>query len=515
MSSSPSLADDARTRDLRARAALVKVILEAVPGGVVHVALDGEIIEANAEALRILGYRWDELTRRYVVSFETATLREDGTPCAVDEYPVAQTLATREPAGPTTIGVRRPDGETSWAVFRAVPARNDAGQITGVLVTFVDITERKRAEEEGRRSETVWRTLAENLPDFVIVVGRDLRIRSINRVLPEHEMSAVIGSPADSYIEEAQREEWRQHFTGVLETGTPCVFETRAPGHNGGIVWFESRFVPLMESGRVESVLIVARDITERRTMIAQLAEKERLASIGMLSASVAHEIMNPLTSVLASLDFAMSDRCPPGARHTKALLDAREAAARMQQIVRDLRALGRTDAEDFFYVDVRPVIQTAVRLVGAEILRNVRVRVELEDVPDVLASESRLCQVFINLLTNAAHAVNEGPACPTSEREILVRTRTAKGGELVGVDISDTGPGIQPEHMARIFEPFFTTKRTGTGLGLSISKESLERMGGCIEVASRPGEGATFTVWLSTSRVPARAHVRANTDQS
>ncbi len=477
----------------------MKVIIEAVPGGVVHVALDGSIVEANAEALRFLGFRFDDLTERYISAFETETLKEDGSPCPVEDYPVAQVLVTGKPSGPMTIGVRRPDGDTYWAVFRAVPARDAGGALTGAIVTFIDITERRRFEEALRRSEAAWRSLAENLPDTVLIVGRDERIRSINRLItrtPEE----VIGARASDFIDAAYREEWQRHFQTVLATGVPVRFETRSPYVDGRVVWWETRLVPIQEGGEVERVVVVGGDMTERRAMIAQLAEKERLASAGMLSASVAHEIMNPLTSVLASLDFAMSDRCPPGARQMKALLDAREGAARMQQIVRDLRTLGRAGSAEFFYVDVREVLETAIRLAGPDFASNIRVHVELGEVPDVLASESRLCQVFINLLTNAAHALAERPV---DEREIRVRTRTDEAANMVAIEFHDTGVGIASENLERIFDPFFTTKQTGTGLGLSISKESLERMGGRIEVQSRLGEGTTFTVWLSTTRVP------------
>jgi PAS domain S-box-containing protein len=490
-----------RRSGLQAQANLVKVILDAVPGGVVHVAIDGSIVEANDEALRILGYRFDDLTQRFVASFDMTTLREDGSPYPMSEYPVARVLATGERQGPVTIGVRRPDGETSWAVFRAVPARDTTGALTGAIVTFIDITERKHAEEELRRSEVKWRSLAENLPDFVVMVDRDARILSCNRLFSEYELEQVIGSAVSTYFDESYRDEWRAHFTSVLETGSPARLELRGAGRGGTSVWYEQVILPIVVEGeRVERVMLVGRDVTERRSMIARLAEKERLASIGMLSASVAHEVMNPLTYVLANLDFALSDRCPPGARKTKALLDAREGAARMQQIVWDLRALGRTGTEELFYVDARSVLETALRLVGPEVSKNVRVSVELTEVPGVLASESRLCQVFINLLINAAHAMNDRPV---GEREIRVRTLSDEAAALVGVEIADTGSGIEPEYLGRIFDPFFTTKPTGTGLGLSISKEALERMGGRIDVQSEPGRGTAFTVWLSTTRVP------------
>jgi signal transduction histidine kinase len=169
-----------------------------------------------------------------------------------------------------------------------------------------------------------------------------------------------------------------------------------------------------------------------------------------------------------------------------------------MQQIVWDLRALGRAGGEELFYVDARSVLETALRLSGPEVGRTSRVTLDLQEVPGVLASESRLCQVFINLLVNAAQAMEDREA---GEREIKVRTRHDEGANLVAVDIADNGVGIASGLLERIFEPFYTTKQSGTGLGLSISKDILERMGGRIAVESAVGKGTTFTVWLSTTR--------------
>ncbi len=155
--------------DLRRSQELTRRLIEAMPGGVVHVAIDGAIQRANAEALRILGLSHDEITGKYTVDFETQTIFEDGSPCAVADYPVTKALMTGQAQAPVTIGVRRPDGEVAWAVFTAVPVKDEDGATTGAVVTFLDITARKQLEADlvqARKMEGLGRLAGGIAHDF-------------------------------------------------------------------------------------------------------------------------------------------------------------------------------------------------------------------------------------------------------------------------------------------------------------------------------------------------------------
>lgn len=143
-------------------------IVETVPSGIVQVDADGAIRLANEQAQRILGLRFDELTKLYVSDFDAKTIWEDGTPCESRDYPVSRCLATGEPQPGVTIGVQRPDGTISWAIYSAMPLRDPkSGALSGAVVTFLDITERKRVEEELWESKRVLSTLLSNLPGTV------------------------------------------------------------------------------------------------------------------------------------------------------------------------------------------------------------------------------------------------------------------------------------------------------------------------------------------------------------
>lgn len=477
------LADDA----LRASEQKWRVLAENVPDFVTLVDREARILSINKVYPEL---REEDVLQRSLYDYLAPDTVPDYRAC------FERALETKAPVHFETRGYG-PSGAITWYDSNVVPLV-EGGEVQSLIVVSRDMTDRKRADDAIRASEQKWRALVDSLPDNVLVVDRERRILSTNNRRSSLPVDALIGASCDQFVDETMLDEWRSHFDRALETKKPVRYEGRASGRPGVLSWYESILVPLEEHGEVTRVMIVARDITERRSMLASLAEKERLASVGMVAASVAHEIMNPLTYVLANLDFALGMAKIDDARRTKSLTEAREGARRMQQIVWDLRSLGRAGAEELFYVDARSVLETALRLSGPEVGRTARVTLDLQEVPGVLASESRLCQVFINLLVNAAQAMEERPL---PEREIHVRTRHDESNGLVAVEIADSGVGIARERLDRIFEPFYTTKRTGTGLGLSISRDIIERMGGRIAVDSVVGRGTTFTVWLSTTR--------------
>lgn len=237
---------------------------------------------------------------------------------------------------------------------------------------------------------------------------------------------------------------------------------------------------------------------------MAQTAMTDRMATIGMLSAGVAHEINNPLSYILSNLKFAVealdSTRALPLSVRQEVeepLRDALDGAEKVRNIVRDLKTFARPDSEKLELVDVRSVIESAINLSWNEIRHRARLVKTLEEVPPILASESRLAQVFLNLLVNAAQAIPPGFA---SENRVSVQLRHESGRVLI--TISDTGSGIRPEDRARLFEPFFTTKSksVGTGLGLPICRQYVTQMLGEISFESEVGKGTSFSVSFPAS---------------
>ena len=247
----------------------------------------------------------------------------------------------------------------------------------------------------------------------------------------------------------------------------------------------------------VDRVLLRARLRVERQEMRALYVHHEKLAALGTLVAGVAHEVNNPLTALLLTIE-ALKQRSPlaPSSEQAAELLDEVEISARsIAAVVRDLKVFSRPDSDDApsELVDVPALIDQVLRVVGRQIRTFAALELDYEPgLPDVVVPAARLAQVFTNLLVNASHAVSQ-VSRPLHRVRIVARSNA----ETITISVSDTGPGMPEAVVPRIFEPFFTTKErgAGTGLGLSISRSILRRFGGDLWVKSVQGAGATFVV--------------------
>ena len=241
----------------------------------------------------------------------------------------------------------------------------------------------------------------------------------------------------------------------------------------------------------------------ERNRMHEQLMISDRMASIGLLAAGVAHEINNPLSAVIANLDLALDDLEALARSSGPAQLvddlrlelsDARSGADRVRAIVRDLRIFSRSESETYGPVNVQAVLESTLRMASNELRHRAKVVTDYVELRPVLGSEARLGQLCLNLIVNAAQAIPEGKA---NKNEVRVRTRSEES--RARIEIEDTGTGISPEMLKRLFVPFATTKPAGvgTGLGLSICQRIVTELGGDISVESQLGVGAKFIVRL------------------
>ena len=260
------------------------------------------------------------------------------------------------------------------------------------------------------------------------------------------------------------------------------------------------------EGGLPSSVVVSFRDVTQEVAMRERIARQDRLAATGTLAAGVGHEINNPLTFIHANLDWALEECKREGGSSPSPLLrnlaaavgDAREGAERIRKIVRGLRNLVKQQGP-LVPLELAAALEGAADMAMHEVRPKARLEVRLGPVPDVLADEGGLAQIFVNLIVNAAQAFTE----PDPTRNLITLRCGLEPDGRVAVEVEDNGPGIAPDVLPRIFDPFFSTKDNlrslaqAPGLGLPVCHGLVTSMKGEITCRTRPGEGTTFKVLL------------------
>jgi PAS domain S-box-containing protein len=483
---------------LSPEAALITAIADALPVGVwVARAPDGAFVYANRAFQEIMGLtpRADAKAGGYSAPY--GLYGRDGKLYPEEHLPFACVLRTKATVVIEDIVIHRGDGKRAFIRAFAQPMFDPAGVMTHVAVAFTDKSDEVRANETRAEVEARLRNILAHVPMILFAYDCEGVITMLEGrgTAPFGRADDFVGrSVFDIYADNPEilastrRALGGEGFTNVLTVG-PVVLETTN--------------TPMRDAaGAITGVTGVSTDVTARERMHAQLVQAERLASMGKLAATVAHEINNPLTYVLANLEVlsrrleALGATAPDGFRaEALDLIKAtHEGADRVRRIVRGLKAFSRQDDEPAEATNVQRVLDLSLAIAENEIRHRARLCKDYRPVSLVLANEMRLSQVFVNLLVNAAHAIPEGHA---DQHEIRVRTSMMDG--MVIIAIEDTGSGMEPELRARIFEPFFTTKAVGvgTGLGLSVCYGIINGCGGTIESESTVGTGSTFRVRL------------------
>ncbi len=354
-------------------------------------------------------------------------------------------------------------------------------------------------------NEAQFRRVIEAAPDG-IVVSRDGVVLFANpaavRLLGYEGASELVGHPMSLFLDPEELALMRERVTMAARRGLPLApQEYAARRRDGSRVTAEITSLPI-EWDDGPAIIALVRDVTERVRLRLELARADRLRAVGTLAAGVAHEINNPLAymalaveSLDALLRSRMADEHLPPALATVA--EIRAGAQRVAAIVRDLRTFaqdGVQEDQSDASADVLEVLATLRRLVAHDVRHRATLVVDASPLPPVAISTRRLEQVMVNLVLNAAHAVEHHTTSP----RILVRACTADE-RSVTIEVIDNGPGIATAVLPRIFDPFFTTKSpsVGSGLGLAISHRIVTDAGGSISVESEIGGGTAFRVNL------------------
>jgi PAS domain S-box-containing protein len=472
-----------------------RATFEEAPVGLTQVGLDLRILGANAKYAELVGRAVPELVGRPLAS----VVHPEDAPLDAEDKEALLRGAVRSFASERRFV--RPSGEVRMGRLTVALRHHPDGTPAHFIGIVEDVTELRAAQRELEARRLVHAQILRTARDAIHVIDVDRRLREWNPAFEAHlgrPASELRGLRVDDWDVGLGGEALADHFRRLERE--PLQFRTKHRRADGSVRDVEVEAAPLRVRGET-LIYASARDITDRLRLAAAVGARDRMVTVGTLAAGVGHEINNPLSAILTNLELiaeevrAMADASPSDRLREMAEMvrDAKEGADRVRRIVRGLRTFTRGARVELAEIELPQALDGAVRLAMNELRTAASVVTAWGPCPTVVADESHVAQIFVNLLVNAAHAL---AARPMDENVIHLATRTSADGRAV-VEIADNGPGMTPEVAARAFEPFFTTKPVGqgTGLGLSIVHNLVAGMGATIELRTAPGAGATFTL--------------------
>jgi len=462
-------------------------LFETLQEGVYFSTPDGQLLDANPALVSMLGYE----EKKDLLAAAPSSLNFDA------EQPVlGRAVDDRGGLRTREVRLRRRDGEPAVFLDSSRAVWDTSGNIIRYQGTLVDITEKRSMERQLAQQEEFRRRLLDSFPDLILVVdlgerytfvsarahdllGYDARDMIGKKITDLEDHSAELAALYKSVVSGKQvfgsAEYGARHRDGSWKT-------MRASG---------SQLVD--DEGKISGVIFSVRDITIERKLEQQVVQSERLAAMGAMIGGVAHELNNPLTSILGVSELLQDTETNEVARKQLAMLQ--QQARRAAEIVQNLTYFARPPAPGKSRINLVEIVERTLNL-HAYSLRKNNITVDFlkeAGMPYALGDPHQLMQVFLNLIVNAEQAIRE------AHEKGTLRIRLGRTDNSVWVSFHDDGPGIPKENLASIFDPFYTTKRPGrgTGLGLSICKSVLKEHNGSVEAANAPDGGAVFTVTL------------------
>jgi PAS domain S-box-containing protein len=469
-------------------------LFETLQEGAYFSTPEGRLLDANPALVSILGYA----TKEELLALDPGSLNVNPA-----EPPVlGRAPDDRGGVRAREITLRKKDGNSAVFLESSRAVWDAAGNLIRYQGTLVDVTERRKLERQLLQQEEFRRRLLDSFPDLILVVDLQerytfvsSRVRDLLGYQPEDLLGKKISEIQDHSSELAIL--YTDVASGTMVFGSA---EYGARHRDGSWRTMRASASQLFDAeAKLGGVIVSVRDITTEKKLEQQIVQSERLAAMGAMIGGVAHELNNPLTSILGVSELLQDSQTTDAARKQIGILQ--QQARRAAEIVHNLTYFSRPPAPGKTPVNLGEVVERTLNL-HAYSLRKNNITVDFlrePGLPYVQGDPHQLMQVFLNLILNAEQAIREA-----RDRGTL-RIRLGNTGESVWASFQDDGPGIPGDVLGSIFDPFYTTKRPGrgTGLGLSICKSVMKEHNGSIEAANAPGGGAVFTVTLHAAASP------------
>lgn len=379
-----------------------------------------------------------------------------------------------------------------------VPPTGDESILQVLATQLAGALARSRARQEATYLSGYVARLLDHANVPIVVIDRDRKVQVVSEALLRvlgRRREELVGQDFIRLVPEPERGKLLPAVVAAMRGRAMDNFEISFPRADGRVARLSTNLVSILApDGQVEGVIAIGRDLTELRRLEHQIVQAEKLATLGQLAAGVVHELNNPLTSISVYAEFlhrkyAQRESEPGDVEKLRRIVQASE---RILRFTRDLVTYARPASEEPRTLDIAEVLDQAVVFCEHVIAEaSATVTKHYGEVPTIQGVRGQLHQVFINLVTNACHAMPQGAG------QLTLTTCERDGG--IEVRLKDNGSGIPAEQIETIFEPFYSTKGEGkgTGLGLSIVRKIVQQHGGEITVESLLADGTTFIIWL------------------
>jgi len=450
---------------------------------------EGKILSCSAAACDLLGILPGEAIGRHVSSFYAGGIGEARL--------VMQQLKDKGRIRDYITEIHTPAGRRTPIALSASAVRNSAGEIIGTLGVARNLTEIRRLEDELNKRNRFMANILQDSADAIMTMDPEDNVTSWNRgaeAIFGYSAAEMIGKSVSIIIPPDLREaqELKQLRERFRALGVVRNYQTERITKDGRrIQVIFTRTAIRDDQGNIVGSSSVLKDVTSYRNMERQLADAAHLATLGELSAGLAHEVKNPLAGIKGAIEV-IRDSIPASDIHREILGDVLHEVNRIDKIVRDLLGYAKPKPPSHSDVQLEETAQRIVAMVEKSAKNDalvIRLH-KLTPVPGFTGDETQLEQVLLNLLLNAQKAMPTGG-------HIDVRLWHDPAEGTVRFEVEDDGPGIPEEVRKRLFQPFFTTRTDGTGLGLATCLKNVQYHGGSIEVQSEVGRGTKFIVTL------------------
>ncbi|TYB30786.1 MAG: PAS domain S-box protein [Candidatus Mcinerneyibacterium aminivorans] len=486
----------------------LSITLNSIGDAVIAINKKGQISRINKKACEMIGMSKEEIMGKPFA--EVLNLNTLGSTKKVTNQ-ISKVIQKGENIHETsTLILVSKNGEKYFVEDNISPIQDNKGKITGVVMVLRDITEKK----ELKHFHKLLMAGIEQLQEKIVILNREGIIEYVNKAFVKdtgYEKKEIIGEKIDILQSGIHDEEFYRNIWETILSGEVWEGEIIHRAQNGKLFNDYALVSPIYldeKSDEITNFIIIQKNITEEKEMEKRMRQSQKLESLGTLAHGIAHDFNNIMRGIKVNIESLKNKNGSKNDSNQKYLQEILNSISRAEDLINQILTFTRETEHEDKLIDVKDIVNDIVDLFKNVVPSNIEVTREVEECEEIYADQSKIYQVFMNLCTNAYHAMEkEGGKLSIKLKQIKINKknedRDFAPGKYIKITVEDEGKGIPEEHQNKIFEPYFTTKsdKKGTGLGLSVVYGIVEEYSGKIEISSSVGVGTKVEIFFPAGK--------------